>query len=105
LPPVPSLTIHRRRGAVWTHGVRRALTTRQFDLLVYLIGLGGAVATREDVLGAVWREDRPPEGTRTVDMHIARIREKLDLASVIVTVRGQGYRFNTSIALDETSGL
>lgn len=71
------------------------LTLKEFGLLKILIGKAGVTLKREDLFKEVWGEDFFGE-TRTLDMHVAAIREKIKQAGgkdCIVTVRGVGYRF------------
>ncbi len=72
------------------------LTTKEFDLLRLLMAHPNRVFTRDALLEHVWGYDYFG-GTRTVDMHISRLRDKIedDPASptYIVTVRGVGYKF------------
>ena len=71
------------------------LTIKEFKLLKILIGKAGVTVEREELFRAVWGEDYMGE-TRTLDMHIAALREKIKQAGgtdCIVTVRGIGYRF------------
>lgn len=73
------------------------LTLKEFKLLKMLIGKAGVTIEREDIFREVWGEDFFGE-TRTLDMHVAAIREKIKAAgggSCIVTVRGVGYRFES----------
>ncbi len=76
-------------------GERSELTERETELLSYLARNRGRVISRDEILSRVWRIDPGGHYTRTVDMHVARLREKLrdDPAdpSVILTVRGRGY--------------
>ena len=77
------------------------LTFKEFELLRFLAQHPGRVYTREQLLSEVWGYDYFG-GTRTVDVHIRRLRAKLgDLESLIGTVRNVGYRFN--VAEDEDS--
>jgi DNA-binding response OmpR family regulator len=70
------------------------LTYKEFELLRFLAQHPGRVFTREQLLSEVWGYDYFG-GTRTVDVHIRRLRAKLgDLESLIGTVRNVGYRFN-----------
>ncbi|MEO7147725.1 MAG: response regulator transcription factor [Terrimesophilobacter sp.] len=70
------------------------LTFKEFELLRFLALHPGRVFTREQVLSEVWGYDYFG-GTRTVDVHVRRLRAKLgDQESVIGTVRNVGYRFN-----------
>ena len=74
-------------------GMRLALTTREFDLLVFLMSNPGEAFTREQLLERVWGYDRYIE-TRSVDVHVGRLRAKLGTAGrQIETVVGLGYRF------------
>ncbi len=69
------------------------LTYKEFELLHFLTGHSGRVFTREQLLAEVWGTDYYG-GTRTVDVHIRRLRAKLgDQESLISTVRGVGYGF------------
>ncbi len=70
------------------------LTFKEFELLKYLIQHPGRVVTREILLQEVWGMDYYG-GTRTVDVHIRRLRAKLgpERESLIGTIRNVGYRF------------
>lgn len=68
------------------------LTYKEFELLCYLLKNKGIVISREKLLSAVWGYDFEGE-TRTVDVHIRTLRQKLgSFASVIETVRNVGYK-------------
>lgn len=83
------------------HGKPLDLTFKEFELLRFLAQHPGRVFTREQLLSEVWGYDYFG-GTRTVDVHIRRLRAKLgDLESLIGTVRNVGYRFNTEDQVDE----
>lgn len=70
------------------------LTFKEFELLRFLATHPSRVFTREQLLSEVWGYDYFG-GTRTVDVHVRRLRAKLgELESVIGTVRNVGYRFN-----------
>ncbi|MDZ4858410.1 MAG: response regulator transcription factor [Candidatus Hydrogenedentes bacterium] len=70
------------------------LTAREFELLEYLMRAPGRVYTRTQILEHVWGYDFDPN-TNLVDVHIQRLRKKLDAPgdSLIETIRGVGYRF------------
>jgi DNA-binding response OmpR family regulator len=71
------------------------LTYKEFELLRYLAENPGRVFTREQLLGEVWGQDYFG-GTRTVDVHIRRLRAKLGEAEWLIgTVRNVGYRMDT----------
>ena len=68
------------------------LTLKEFEVLKYLVENKGIVLTRDQLLGHVWGYDFDGE-TRTVDVHIRSLRQKLgDAGALIETVRGVGYR-------------
>ena len=76
------------------HGRPLDLTFKEFELLRFLTTHPSRVFTREQLLSEVWGYDYLG-GTRTVDVHVRRLRAKLgDLESLIGTVRNVGYRFN-----------
>ena len=71
------------------------LTIKEFTLLKTLIGRAGTTVARDELFREVWGEDYMGE-TRTLDMHVASLRDKIKQAGGkdrIVTVRGIGYRF------------
>ena len=82
------------------------LTYKEFELLKYLAQHPGRVFTRSQLLQEIWGYDFFG-GTRTVDVHIRRLRSKLgtEFESIIGTVRNVGYRFNTNAhdAIDQRS--
>jgi len=73
-----------------------ALTRKEFDLLVELMRQQGRVLTRERLLETVWGYDFPGE-TRTVDVHVRRLRQKLGspVDERVETVVGVGYRYRS----------
>ena len=80
----------------WVEGRGVKLTPIEFDLLVTLMRHQDQMQSRRQLLKNVWH--RNPDGeTRTVDMHVYRLRAKLGVASrFIETVRGVGYRFSSA---------
>jgi len=76
-------------------GAREELSDRERVLLRYFARHAGRAITREELLANVWQIDARGVTTRTIDMHVARLREKLhdDGAEprVLLTVRGKGY--------------
>jgi two-component system response regulator ResD len=67
------------------------LTGMEFDLLAFLLAHPGIVMSRERLLERVWGLSFPG-GTRTVDVHVAQLRRKLERPELIKTVRGSGYK-------------
>ena len=78
-------------------GARETLSEKEVELLGYLARNAGRVISRKELLARVWRLDLGGMTTRTIDMHIARLRAKLreDPAApaVVLTVHGRGYSF------------
>jgi two-component system, OmpR family, alkaline phosphatase synthesis response regulator PhoP len=86
------LTIDLERHAVQIDGTDVRLTAKEFLLLRYLVEHRGRVLSRDRLLTDVWGYQYTG-GTRTVDVHIRRLREKLPfLADAIVTIKQFGYR-------------
>ncbi len=77
-------------------GKNAELSAKEVELLRYLMRAAGRAVSREELLRHVWRLDARGMETRTIDMHIAHLRTKLgDVGqSLIVTVRGKGYRWS-----------
>jgi two-component system alkaline phosphatase synthesis response regulator PhoP len=86
-----------RREVRFDDGSRAELSEREVELLRYLAANSGRAIAREEILANVWRISPQGLTTRTIDMHVARLREKLrdDPAepAVLLTVRGKGYMF------------
>ena len=84
------------KAEVSREGKPVSLAGKEMQLLRYLIDHRGRALTRENILSAVW-EYQPNVSTRTVDVHIAWLRQKLEenpqYPKFILTVRGLGYRF------------
>jgi len=82
------------------------LTFKEFELLKYLAQHPGRVFTRARLLQEIWGYDYFG-GTRTVDVHIRRLRSKLgpEFESIIGTVRNVGYRFTVQNGGKETNSL
>jgi two-component system, OmpR family, alkaline phosphatase synthesis response regulator PhoP len=74
-----------------------ALSSKEFQFLKVLIEANGKALSREQLLEKVWGYDRSFDiDTRTIDQHIARLRDKLGAeAKRILTVKNVGYRFDT----------
>ncbi len=87
-----NLRIDRARREVTVAGTAAKLRTKEFELLTALAQNFGIVLTRERLLEMIWETDYYGE-TRTVDMHINHLRDRLSAADVeIETVRGVGYK-------------
>ncbi len=86
-----------RREIRFQDGENVDLSEREIEILRYLAGNRGRAISREEILRRVWRIDPDKLATRTIDMHIARLREKLrddpSEPAIIRTVRGKGYMF------------
>jgi DNA-binding response OmpR family regulator len=84
-----------RREVRHGDGSRTELSEKEADLAAYLAANAGRVISREELLQRVWQLDPRGVTTRTIDMHVMRLREKLgdDPACPrrVLTVRGRGY--------------
>ena len=88
------IAVDRAAHTVTARGKPVPLTALEYRLLVLLLERRGRVQTRPQLLQAVW-ESQPDIQTRTVDMHVQRLRAKLGAEGAhIETVRGFGYRFS-----------
>jgi two-component system alkaline phosphatase synthesis response regulator PhoP len=102
LPAVASfqfgdVVVNFERGDTKKGGAPVALAAKEFELLRYLVNRRGKVVSREELLESVW-EYQPGVSSRTLDVHIAWLRQKLEdnpaSPKHIHTVRGVGYRFS-----------
>lgn len=102
-----SLELDRVRCQVRLDGKELSLTATEFRLLEYLMGRSGVVFSREQLLDAVWGNDRAVTD-RTVDVYVLRLRQKLEAdptnPQLIRSVRGFGYSFNEGQAKTEWAG-
>jgi two-component system phosphate regulon response regulator PhoB len=90
------LSVDRSAHRASLHGVDLPLTATEYKLLVTLLERRGRVQSRPQLLETVW-EAQPDIQTRTVDMHVQRLRSKLgEQGRMIETVRGFGYRFRAA---------
>ncbi len=98
LVELPTARIDFARRQIKHHdGTRVELSEREVELLRYLVNHRGRAIARDELLSNVWRISPQGVSTRTIDMHVARLREKLgdqsDVPQLLVTVRGKGYMF------------
>jgi two-component system alkaline phosphatase synthesis response regulator PhoP len=90
------LRIDMRRSEVFRDGSPAALSAKEFQLLRYMTENRGRTVSRDELLKDVWGYSSAPS-TRTVDVHVAWLRQKLESdpkqPKYILTVHGQGYKF------------
>lgn len=90
-----------RREIRFDDGGVAELSEREHGLLLYLAGNARRAISREEILARVWGLDPAGITTRTIDMHVARLREKLrddpERPRVVVTVRGRGYMLGAEV--------
>jgi two-component system, OmpR family, alkaline phosphatase synthesis response regulator PhoP len=83
------------------NGKVEKLSAKESEVLDHLIQNIDRIVSREELLMRVWKVKNQGIETRTVDMHIARIRDKINkntnLANVLETIRSRGYRLNSKI--------
>ena len=97
---VGSVEIDRDAHTVTTQGAPVDLTATEYKLLLTLVDRRGRVQSRAQLLEIVW-ESAPDIQTRTVDMHVQRLRAKLGPSGALIeTVRGFGYRLRRSADTD-----
>lgn len=88
--------LDRERGALLEGEAELALNAQEFRLLEYLAGHPDRVISRDTLLDEVWGYDTETS-SRTVDVHVAKLRQRLGESEIprhILTVRGRGYRFS-----------
>jgi len=94
---IGNLIIDTLKHEVLKNGVKLDLTLKEFELLRLLIANKGKVLTRDSLLDRIWGYEYYGE-TRTVDVHIRHLRQKVEdddkNPKYIETIRGIGYRFN-----------
>ena len=96
--PVPGGIVDFARCEVrFDDGRREDLSQRETELIRYFATNPGRVISRDELLRSVWRLEPRGLSTRTIDMHVARLRDKLENdpgdPKVVLTVRGKGYMF------------
>lgn len=89
-----NLTIDKERYSITIDGREITLPRKEFELLSLLASKPDRVFTREEIFSQVWGND-VIVGERTIDVHIRKIREKLNIPN-IKTVKGIGYKFETN---------
>jgi Transcriptional regulatory protein, C terminal len=105
--PATGLLIDHAQRRVWTDGAEVKLTFQEFELLAFLSAHPAAVFSRADLLKHVWSDapDRPNvrRDSRTVDVHVSRLRRKLgsQYGQCLVTEHRAGYQFRP-LARDAT---
>ena len=82
-------------------GDRAELSDKEAELLRYLAANAGRAISRDELLLRVWQLNPRGLSTRTIDMHVTRLREKLrdnpDDPHIVITVRGKGYMFAATV--------
>jgi len=83
-----------RREVTLQNGHKNELSEKETELMQYLVANAGRAVERQELLRHVWRIDPKNIETRTIDMHVAHLREKLGErgVEVVMTVRGKGYQ-------------
>lgn len=89
---VDECVIDLRGHKVWEEGRQVALKPMEYDLLVFLCRNRNVAFTRDGLLAQVWGDEYGGE-TRTVDVHVANLRKKLQAAAHIKTIPRLGYRW------------
>ncbi|MEO5651950.1 MAG: response regulator transcription factor [Marmoricola sp.] len=95
-PPDPGVTVDRSARRVTFAGNEIALTNKEYDVLAMLTESPGSVVSRETMMSEVW-DEHWFGSTKTLDVTVGRLRQKLELAGVpdsVITVRGVGFRLD-----------
>jgi two-component system alkaline phosphatase synthesis response regulator PhoP len=91
-----NVLVDARKAEVTRDGALVDLSAKEFHLLRYFVEHRGATISREELLSEVWGYQATPS-TRTVDVHVAWLRQKLEpnprVPQYILTVHGLGYKF------------
>lgn len=87
------ISLNKKTREVTSRGKKVELTLKEYELLLYLMENHSRVATRDELLNHIWGYDYDGE-TRTLDMHIRTLRQKLgaEAGAMVKTIRGVGYR-------------
>jgi len=100
---IAGMQIDLERREIKNGGDPRQLSEREADILRYLASHRGRAVAREELLQRVWGLDTRGIETRTIDMHVARLREKLgekgSAGKIIVTVRAKGYMLGEDVEI------
>ena len=99
----PRVTLDLRKRLVKADGRNHKLAYKEFELLRHLANNEGTVVSREQLFASVWGDEDLTKNSRTIDVHIRRLREKLGLEDNIITVRGRGYRFESTSVVEVLS--
>ena len=91
-PAAEGLTVSEQERMVYRNGEAVELTPKEYDLLLYFLKHPRQVFTRVILLEQIWGYDYAGD-TRTVDIHIQRLRRKTGLGDKLVTVFGVGYKY------------
>ncbi len=87
------IVLNPEEHTVFVDGERVQMTRKEFELLKLFLSRPGMMFTRSQLFNQIWGEDYAGE-TRTLDMHITTLRQKLGpCGRMVETVRGVGYRF------------
>ena len=92
---ISDLNINRESYHIERDGIEISLPRKEFEILYLLATKPGKVFKREEIFDKVWGDD-VIVGGRTIDVHVRKLRRKLG-RDYIVTVKGVGYKFNSSI--------
>ncbi len=104
--PLPSvltkghITVDEERRRALKNGEEIELTVKEFDLILFLMKNPGRVYSRENLLDLVWGYDYQGD-TRTVDVHIRRLREKLELDPANPAISSPNGAWGTTLPIKE----
>ncbi len=94
---VSNITVNKKKRTVFVYDKEVSLSYREFELLCFLMENQGLVFSRDSLLTTVWGYEYSGE-SRTVDVHIRTLRQKIgDDGTIIQTVRNVGYKFGETL--------
>lgn len=90
------IVIDLQRRKVFLDGLNAELTEKEFDLLKHLVENQGSNISRDELIDTLWVSEEGPDVVgRTIDVHVRRLRAKIEgYEDIVRTVRGEGYRFD-----------
>lgn len=100
IEPESGLFIDLSKGIIVNKGIKKDLSAQEIKLLDYFYQHKNTIISREELLSSVWNYESNIS-TRTLDVHVSRLRKKMGdnstISRYIQTIRGVGYRFTPSL--------
>jgi len=91
------IKVNLAQQTLYQNGKPIPLTKLEFDLVVYFLQNKNTLLTREEIINQIWPEEVDKSNLRKVDSFVKKLRSKLDGLNSLLSIRGQGYRFEESV--------